>query len=134
PPAAEAEDPVTTDRGPTGEERVDAIYEARSDGADGFREMNSCSRKKGDRPMTTSLQKSAAVGSLDVVPVAGRIGAEIRDVRLSADLDATTAEGIRQALGRHKVLFFRGQHHLGDASHEALTTLFGGSPVAHPTV
>ena len=69
---------------------------------------------------------------LEIHPVAGRIGAEIRGVRLSGDLDASTVEAIDAALVRHKVLFFRDQHHLDDASHEAFAALFG-VPVAHPT-
>ncbi|AKJ31252.1 TauD/TfdA dioxygenase family protein [Caldimonas brevitalea] len=71
---------------------------------------------------------------LEIVPVAGRIGAEIRGIRLGADLDPTTQHAIRQALWRHKVLFFRRQHHLDDAHQEALTDVFGGAPVPHPTV
>src|SRR6202161_2754853 len=84
--------------------------------------------------MTISAQTSPGTDTLDLVPVAGRIGAEVRGVRLSADLQGTTASAIRRALGRYKVLFFRAQHHLDDASHEALTSVFGGPPVAHPTV
>lgn len=70
---------------------------------------------------------------LDIRPVAGRIGAEIRGVVLSGDLDAGTVQAIEAALVRHKVIFFRGQHHLDNAEHEAFTSLFG-DPVAHPTV
>jgi len=70
---------------------------------------------------------------LDLHPVAGRIGAEIRDVRLSGELGATTFDAIRQALLKYKVLFFRGQQHLDDAGQEAFAKLFG-QPVAHPTV
>lgn len=70
---------------------------------------------------------------LDVVPLTGRIGAEIRGVTLSGDLDAATVQAIEAALVRHKVIFFRGQQHLDDAEHEAFATLFG-DPVAHPTV
>lgn len=69
----------------------------------------------------------------EIRPVAGRIGAEIRGVKLSADLDEATNNAIRQALLKHKVLFFREQHHLDDAAQEALADRFGG-PVAHPTV
>jgi taurine dioxygenase len=76
--------------------------------------------------MTTS-------STLDIRRVAGRIGAEIRGVELSAELDETTRAAIRQALFDHKVIFFRGQHHLDDAQQEALTAIFG-EPVAHPTV
>jgi alpha-ketoglutarate-dependent taurine dioxygenase len=71
---------------------------------------------------------------LDIQPVAGRIGAEIRGVRLSAELETSTIDAIRRAWLQHKVLFFRGQHHLDDASHEALTRLFDGAPIPHPTV
>jgi alpha-ketoglutarate-dependent taurine dioxygenase len=65
--------------------------------------------------------------------VAGRIGAEVRGVRLDADLDSATINLIQTALGRHKVLFFRGQQHLDDASQEAFARTLG-EPVAHPTV
>jgi len=70
---------------------------------------------------------------LDIVPVTGRIGAEIRGVQLSGDLDAGTVQEIEAALVRHKVIFFRGQNHLDNAEHEAFASLFG-DPVAHPTV
>lgn len=71
--------------------------------------------------------------ALDIHPVTGRIGAEIRGVQLSGDLDAATIREIEAALVRHKVIFFRGQEHLDNAEHEAFASLFG-DPVAHPTV
>ncbi|WP_426387641.1 TauD/TfdA dioxygenase family protein [Sphingobium sp. R-21] len=70
---------------------------------------------------------------LDIVPVAGRIGAEVRGIALSGDLDGDTIAAIRTALARHKVLFFRDQAELDDARHEAFAGLLG-DPVAHPTV
>ena len=70
---------------------------------------------------------------LDIHPVAGRIGAEIRGVKLSADLDAATLDAIQAALVKHKVIFFRGQTHLDDQTQEAFAKLLG-DPVAHPTV
>jgi alpha-ketoglutarate-dependent taurine dioxygenase len=70
---------------------------------------------------------------LDVVPVAGRIGAELRGIRLSADLTPETLGAIRAALVRHKVIFFRGQHHLDDEGQEAFARAFG-TPFEHPTV
>lgn len=70
---------------------------------------------------------------LDIHPVTGTIGAEIRGVQLSGDLDGETVREIEAALVRHKVIFFRGQDHLDNAEHEAFTALFG-DPVAHPTV
>ncbi len=70
---------------------------------------------------------------LDIVPVAGRIGAEIRGVALSGDLDDITIAAIRAALVRHKVIFFRDQDALDDARQEGFAERFG-KPVAHPTV
>ena len=70
---------------------------------------------------------------LEIQPVAGRIGAEIRGVRLSGDLDDATIRAIDDAVVRHKVVFFRDQTHLDDATHEAFAARFG-DPVAHPTV
>ena len=70
---------------------------------------------------------------LDIHAVTGRIGAEIKGVQLSGDLDAGTVQAIEAALVRHKVVFFRGQHHLDNAGHEAFAALLG-DPVAHPTV
>ena len=70
---------------------------------------------------------------LDIRPVAGRIGAEVAGVTLSADLPDATVAAIDEALHRYKVLFFRDQGHLDDASQEAFAARLG-DPVAHPTV
>ncbi len=70
---------------------------------------------------------------LDIVPVTGTIGAEIRGVSLADDLDESVIDAIKAAVVRHKVVFFRDQHDLTDASHEAFAARFG-DPVAHPTV
>ncbi|MCW6533635.1 TauD/TfdA dioxygenase family protein [Sphingomonas lycopersici] len=70
---------------------------------------------------------------LDIAPVAGRIGAEVRGFRLAGDLDDLTIEAIKAALVRHKVIFFRGQTHLDDDTHEAFAARLG-NPLAHPTV
>jgi alpha-ketoglutarate-dependent taurine dioxygenase len=77
---------------------------------------------------------SSKQADLEVVPVAGRIGAEIRGVRLSGDLDAATLSTIRSAWLRHKVVFFRSQTHLDDQNQEDLVGIFGGPAVTHPTV
>lgn len=68
-----------------------------------------------------------------VTRLGGRIGAEIGGVRLGGDLAPGTVAEIRAALFAHKVVFFRGQDHLDEASHEAFAQLLG-TPVAHPTV
>lgn len=70
--------------------------------------------------------------SLDIVAVAGRIGAEIRGVRLGSWLDDATMALLGAALARHKVLFFRDQSHLDDAGHQAFGRRWG-QPVTHPT-
>lgn len=79
--------------------------------------------------MTQSFEQQA----LDIHPVAGRIGAEIRGIRLGADVSPGTFDAIRAALLRYKVLFFRQQNHLDDTAQEAFGKRFG-APVAHPTV
>jgi taurine dioxygenase len=71
--------------------------------------------------------------NFDLHPAAGRIGAEVRGLLLSADLATSILAGLNQALLAHKVLFFRGQEHLDDAAHEAFAARLG-EPVAHPTV
>lgn len=83
----------------------------------------------------STLEKSHVIEgtTVEVVPVAGRIGAEIRGVVLSPDLDPASIAAIWEALLSYKVIFFRGQQHLDDAGQEALTHLFGDA-VAHPTV
>ena len=85
--------------------------------------------------MTTVLTASAPqlASVLDTVPLGGRIGAEVRGIRLSGQLAPETFAGIQQALLKHKVLFFRGQQHLDDAEHHAFARLWGDI-VAHPTV
>ena len=70
---------------------------------------------------------------LKVVPVAGRIGAEIQGVKLSGDLDPAVFNEIKQALDKYKVVFFKDQNHLNDASQEAFAK-FLGELYAHPTV
>jgi alpha-ketoglutarate-dependent taurine dioxygenase len=70
---------------------------------------------------------------LDIAPVGGRIGAEVRGFDLAADITEDQSAAILDALYKHKVLFFRDQHHLDDAAQEAFATRLG-RPVPHPTV
>jgi alpha-ketoglutarate-dependent taurine dioxygenase len=60
---------------------------------------------------------------LDVAPIGGRIGAEIRGIALG-DTDDSTVAAIRAALLRHKVIFFRNQQ-LTDQEHEAFAARLG---------
>lgn len=70
---------------------------------------------------------------LDVRPITPAIGAEIHDVRLSGDLPAPRVTAIRDALLRHRVVFFRSQGHLDEAEHQAVARLLGPL-VPHPTL
>jgi alpha-ketoglutarate-dependent taurine dioxygenase len=75
----------------------------------------------------------AADAALDIRPITPAIGTEIRGVRLSGDLSASTVTAIRHALMRHRVVFFRGQGHLDEAGHQAFARLLGPL-VPHPTL
>ncbi|MBW4699296.1 MAG: TauD/TfdA family dioxygenase [Aphanocapsa lilacina HA4352-LM1] len=68
-----------------------------------------------------------------VHPVAGRIGAEIAGVDLGGQLSDEIVVRIREALIRHKVIFFRGQRLDADAQ-IAFARRFGELTTAHPTV
>ncbi|WP_327066336.1 TauD/TfdA family dioxygenase [Kitasatospora sp. NBC_01250] len=66
-----------------------------------------------------------------VRPVAGHIGADIDGVDLARPLPAEAVDTIKQALHRHKVVFFRGQH-LDHAAQIAFARQFGELTYAHP--
>jgi alpha-ketoglutarate-dependent sulfate ester dioxygenase len=66
-----------------------------------------------------------------VTKLGSRIGARVDGVRLGGDLDPATVEEIHQALLAHKVIFFRGQHHLDDQQQLAFAGLLG-TPIGHP--
>ncbi|MBD2095770.1 TauD/TfdA family dioxygenase [Trichocoleus sp. FACHB-591] len=71
--------------------------------------------------------------SFEVKPIAGRIGAKIIGVDLSADLSDQVIQEIRQALVQYKVIFFRGQTLDADGQ-VAFARRFGEVTTAHPTV
>jgi taurine dioxygenase len=62
--------------------------------------------------------------SLDVQPISGALGAEVRGVDLGTSLDDATIAAIRQALLDHCVIFFRDQRFDAE-QHKALARLFG---------
>ena len=84
-------------------------------------------------PAARSTTTDFFIPEADVVRHAGRLGAEIRNVRLSGDLPAAAIGAIRKLLLRHKVIFFRGQDHLDDAEQERFTRRLGDL-VPHPTI
>ena len=83
--------------------------------------------------MSLTANHETIAQPVDILPVAGNIGAEVRGVRVSPALDQDTLQVLYDALLKHKVLFIRGQHHLNDADQEAFARRLG-TPVSHPTV
>lgn len=85
--------------------------------------------------MSSSAQSNldTSFENLRIRRVAGQIGGEVQDIKLGADLDDATIDTLHRALVKYKVLFFRNQVHLDDASHQAFGARFGET-VAHPTV
>lgn len=69
--------------------------------------------------------------AVTVTKLSSRIGARLDGVQLGGDLDQDTVDEIHQALLTHKVIFFRGQHHLDDDGQLAFAELLG-IPVGHP--
>src|SRR2546423_5092980 len=69
--------------------------------------------------------------ALAVRPVAGAIGAEIEGIDLAQPLDDETVAEIRQALLRHRVVFFHNQT-LDHEQHIAFGRRFGELTYAHP--
>jgi taurine dioxygenase len=72
--------------------------------------------------------------SLRVVKLGANIGARIEGVEIGGGLDLSTVGRINEALLEHKVIFFRGQHHLDDDGQLAFARLLGTPTTAHPTV
>ena len=70
---------------------------------------------------------------LEITPLSGTIGAELRGVDLKRPLDADTVRDIRQALVAFKVIFFPGQH-LSAEEHKEFALQFGQITNAHPVV
>ncbi|MEV5689286.1 TauD/TfdA family dioxygenase [Streptomyces sp. NPDC052164] len=79
------------------------------------------------------MSTTTSASTVTVQKLGGRIGAVISGVRLGGDLEPETVAAVRAALLANKVVFFRGQDHLDEDSHEAFGRLLG-TPVAHPTV
>jgi alpha-ketoglutarate-dependent taurine dioxygenase len=79
--------------------------------------------------MTTTTTPTA----LDITPLSGTIGAEIRDVDLRQPLTEGTVAAIRKALLDYKVIFFPGQH-LSPDEHKHFAARFGEITNAHPVI
>ena len=75
--------------------------------------------------------------SLDVHPIAGTLGAEIRGLDLSEKFDDERASAVLAALHEHKVIFFRGQELSPDQQVEfssRLAPVFTDHPAYLPTM
>ncbi len=66
-----------------------------------------------------------------VIKRAARIGAEVKNLKLSGDLPGQTIAAINGLLREHKVIFFRDQDHFDDAEQERFAARFG-KLVPHP--
>ncbi|HEY5855614.1 MAG TPA: TauD/TfdA family dioxygenase [Aldersonia sp.] len=75
-----------------------------------------------DRPATTTLE---------FVPVAGYIGADVQGADLSQPLSAADVTALTDALHRYKVLFLREQH-IGHAEQIAFSRQLGRVTASHP--
>lgn len=70
---------------------------------------------------------------LDVRPLSGTIGAEIRGIDLKEELDAATVDAIRRVWLERRVVFFREQH-VDPGQHKRFASHFGELTPAHPVV
>jgi taurine dioxygenase len=75
----------------------------------------------------------AEATKLDVTPLSGAIGAEIRGIDLRSDLAPDTVAAIRQVWLERKVVFFPGQD-LDPDQHKAFARLFGEPTEGHPVI
>lgn len=82
--------------------------------------------------LTDDTTQEAAT-ELHVTPLSGTIGAEIRGVDLSGDLDDRTVAEIRRIWLDRKVVFFPGQH-LDPAQHLVFASRFGQPTEGHPVI
>ncbi|HJQ48748.1 MAG TPA: TauD/TfdA family dioxygenase [Amycolatopsis sp.] len=78
-----------------------------------------------------TVTQEPRTGTITVRPVAGHIGADIGGVDISRPLSEAEVDAIRDALHRHKVVFFRDQE-LEHASQVAFGRQFGELTYAHP--
>jgi alkyl sulfatase len=77
--------------------------------------------------LLTQLKKGslANTAGVEVVKLREHIGARIEGVFLAGGLDSAVAAAINDALLEHKVIFFRGQHHLDDDRHLGFAETLG---------
>jgi len=83
--------------------------------------------------MTSTMIVDNVIPRADIVRHADRLGAEVKNIRLSDELSDEVIRAISRLLLAHKVIFFRGQRHLDDAEQQRfavrLGSLMSRSPV-----
>lgn len=67
------------------------------------------------------------IPSTDVIKLTTRIGAEIRNIKISADFPDQTIAAINDLVLKHKVVFFRDQEHVDDAEQQRFALRFGSA-------
>jgi taurine dioxygenase len=72
----------------------------------------------------TALQKQPRLDMLEILPIAGALGAEIHGIDLANDLGREDLECLRNLLNEHEVIFFRDQD-ISPARQKALALAFG---------
>lgn len=75
--------------------------------------------------MSNMLTRDGVIPRSDVVKSAARLGAEIKNTRLSDELSDAVVCAISQLLLEHKVIFFRDQGHLDDAEQQRFAVRLG---------
>lgn len=73
------------------------------------------------------------IAKLEFVPIAGHLGAEVRNIRLDRPLGADAVAAVQQGLSRFKVLFFPEQW-LSHEQQTALAQQFGTLAKSHPWI
>jgi alpha-ketoglutarate-dependent taurine dioxygenase len=71
---------------------------------------------------------------MKVVKLGEHIGARVDGVSLDGDLGSDAIATINEALVSHRVIFFRGQHHLDDDGQYAFARRLGIPTAPHPTL
>ncbi len=84
-------------------------------------------------PVAIRREPAGTASALDIRPLSGTIGAEIRGVDLKRPLSPETYGEIRAAWLRYKVVFFPGQH-LSPDEHRSFAAQFGELTPAHPVI
>jgi taurine dioxygenase len=108
------------------------FFERPADASRGACDLQSSSKINQEISMSNPVLVNQIIPESDVVPLTGRVGAEIRGIRLGGDLSDATVAAINQLLLKHKVIFFRDQEHLDDAQQESFARRLGDL-VPHPT-